>query len=58
MNDYEFIVEALKKIKTLKSNKGVIECPKCKGKLHYTRAESNNHVWGNCETQDCIGWKM
>lgn len=35
---------------------GVIECPKCKGRLHYSRAASNGHVWGKCDTPHCIAW--
>lgn len=36
--------------------KGHIECPSCKGKLHFTRAKSNGHVWAKCETKDCISF--
>lgn len=35
---------------------GVVECPQCKGKLHYSIAGSNGHLWGNCETADCLSW--
>lgn len=56
--DMEDIVEALKIIKDLKENQGIIECPRCKGRLNYTRAESNGHVWGNCKTENCLNWAM
>ena len=46
---------ALAKIAELKENSGIIECPKCKGKLRYTR-HSNGHVWGKCETENCLSW--
>lgn len=46
---------ALSIISTRKENNGIIECPKCGGKLHYTRA-SNGHVWGKCETENCLSW--
>jgi hypothetical protein len=47
---------ALSEIKKHKENQGIIECPKCKGKLHFTRAKINGHVWGKCETDDCLSW--
>jgi hypothetical protein len=34
---------------------GTIECPKCGGKLHWSRA-GNGHVWGGCETDGCLRW--
>lgn len=34
----------------------VVECPKCKGKLHISVANVNKHVWGKCETTDCLSW--
>lgn len=37
--------------------KGVVECPICKGKLHFTRAINyNGHVHAMCETDHCLGW--
>lgn len=36
---------------------GTVECPKCKGKLNWTRAVGyNNHVHARCETPDCLSW--
>jgi len=40
------------------SAKGTIECPKCKGVLHYTISGYNGHVWGKCEKEDCLRWMM
>ncbi len=37
---------------------GTVECPKCKGTLYYTVAASNGHLWGRCETKDCLAWMM
>lgn len=34
---------------------GVIECPVCKGRLHWSIA-SNGHCHGKCETPDCVSW--
>jgi hypothetical protein len=34
----------------------VIECPACGGRLHLSQAASNGHVWGKCETADCVSW--
>lgn len=35
---------------------GVIECPNCKGQLHYSRAGRNGHVMAKCETDGCVVW--
>ncbi len=51
------ILSALGIIQTLKPNNGIIECPKCKGKLHYKRYP-NKKVYGKCETIDCLSWMM
>jgi hypothetical protein len=37
-------------------SRGVIECPTCKGKLHYSRAGYNGHVHAKCETADCVAF--
>ena len=34
--------------------RGVMECPLCKGKLHYSTASSNGHFHASCETEGCI----
>lgn len=34
----------------------VIECPKCKGRLHLSQSSYNGHVHGHCETKDCVSW--
>lgn len=34
----------------------VIECPKCKGRLHLTQSSYNGHVSGSCETKECVQW--
>jgi len=36
--------------------KGTEECPVCGGVLYLTHAACNGHVWGKCETNDCVGW--
>lgn len=35
---------------------GIDVCPVCKGTLHMTHAASNGHVWGKCETPNCLNW--
>lgn len=35
---------------------GVVECPACKGNLYYSIAGSNGHLWGKCETTNCLSW--
>lgn len=37
---------------------GIIECPKCGNKLHYTISSYNGHIWGKCETDKCLVWMM
>lgn len=39
-----------------KDARGVVECPVCKGKLHYSHAKYNGHVHGRCETEGCLNW--
>lgn len=36
--------------------KGVEVCPICDGKLHLSHSSLNGHVWGKCETDDCVSW--
>lgn len=31
-------------------------CPVCGGRLHMTHAAYNGHVWGKCETENCLSW--
>lgn len=38
------------------SKQEVIECPACAGRLHLTQSAYNGHVWGRCETKDCVSW--
>lgn len=33
---------------------GKIECPSCKGDLHYTKASTNGHIWAKCKCG--LGW--
>ncbi len=36
---------------------GVIECPCCPdGRLSYSIAGSNGHIWGTCSTEHCVRW--
>lgn len=37
---------------------GSVTCPLCKGKLSYSIAKLNGHIWGVCETEDCLRWMM
>lgn len=34
---------------------GHTTCPKCKGKLNFVE-NPNGHLWGSCETPDCLSW--
>lgn len=35
---------------------GTVECPKCQGKLQYSRSEYNGHIWAKCDTKECLQW--
>jgi hypothetical protein len=47
---------ALEAIRALPGDRGEINCPTCRGRLHWSRAAENGHVWGRCETEDCVSW--
>jgi hypothetical protein len=36
--------------------RGVIDCPTCKAKLHYSRAGYNGHIHAQCETKGCVSF--
>lgn len=50
------LVAKIKKDHKGESWSGVEVCPKCGGKLHMSHAKLNGHVWGKCETENCLGW--
>lgn len=35
---------------------GTTTCPVCNGVLHFSVASVNGHLWGKCETEDCMSW--
>jgi hypothetical protein len=41
-----------------KSAAGTIICPRCKGTLNYSVSGHNGHIWGKCDTDNCLGWMM
>ncbi|KKN46563.1 hypothetical protein LCGC14_0671570 [marine sediment metagenome] len=49
-------MKAMKTIKDKTNARDSMECPLCKGVLHYTVAALNGHVHGKCETENCLGW--
>lgn len=58
-NKFKKIVPLLKEIKTQfrgQSWKGTKPCPVCGGTLHLTHSAYNGHVWGKCETENCVAW--
>ncbi len=50
------LIDRVKKLHRGEDWKGVETCPVCSGKLHMTHAKFNGHVWGKCETDDCLSW--
>ena len=53
---FKNMLSALKTIKEKKEPAGKITCPECGGNLHYTKASSNGHIWGKCQTEGCLAW--
>ena len=42
-----------------KGGKGHIACPVCStGRLFYSVAALNGHLWGQCSTPNCVSWMM
>ena len=50
------VLEALRAISAKSGGEGEIPCPDCAGRPRWTRDPSNGHVWGQCETDDCLRW--
>lgn len=53
---FKSILVALDLIAKQEGSKGKISCPKCGNDLHWTRASTNNHIWGKCKTENCLSW--
>ena len=39
-----------------RGTEGEIDCPSCDGKLRYSIAGCNGHIWGQCSTEGCARW--
>ena len=50
------LIEKVKRENKGKDATGIVECPVCKGRLCWSHAAYNGHVWGRCETKDCLAW--
>lgn len=53
---FKGILQALTLIQKEEGNSGKIKCPLCGNHLHWRRALSNKHVWGKCESANCLSW--
>lgn len=49
-------VRPLRKVYKGQDASGVISCPICNGKLHWRIVAYRGHMWGRCETPDCVNW--
>lgn len=49
---------AIRAIRETKQSQGTVPCPRCEGKLGFSVAKSNGHIWGKCETKGCLSWMM
>lgn len=39
------------------SGRGEVDCPCCGvGRIAYSVASVNGHLWGRCSTRDCVAW--
>lgn len=36
--------------------RGIVECPVCAGKLHFTVSSYNGHTSGRCESENCVNY--
>ena len=54
-DDFVLILKALEQISNTSFKNGFINCPKCNNKLYYAK-HPNNHIWGKCETKNCLNW--
>lgn len=53
------VVMAIGAIRKQGKDSGEVSCPKCyAGKVHYSVAKLNGHIWGRCTTDGCISWMM
>lgn len=50
------VISKIKDENNGKDAKGVVKYPVCEGCLHWSHAAYNGHVWGACETEDCLRW--
>ncbi len=50
------MIAAKEKYKEAGERYGMMQCPKCKGMIHWMVNGSRGHTAGRCETDDCIQW--
>ena len=64
-NQFTDVLVALRAAKADAAQKGYkrghggnseMTCPICSGRLRYSVASVNGHVWGRCETDGCVTW--
>ena len=49
-------VRPLRKQYKGQSANGTVSCPICSGNLDWGISAYNGHMWGRCETLDCVNW--
>jgi hypothetical protein len=50
------LIERIKREHKDEDWQGVEVCPVCQGRLHLSITAYNGHVWGKCDTEDCLSW--
>jgi len=58
----QHILDCIEKMKKKHPNnvdvKETIECPICQKQLTMVSNSYNGHIWGKCETKNCLSWMM
>lgn len=52
----EPVIQKMKKEWYGKDHNETVRCPICDGNLMLSHAGINGHVWGKCETENCVSW--
>ena len=56
LNNVFAALKLVDEIKPKPGTTGAVECPVCQGKVNWSCSSHNGHVWGKCETEDCVAW--
>jgi ssDNA-binding Zn-finger/Zn-ribbon topoisomerase 1 len=57
-SNVQLIVEVIETVNKTKESSGEVDCPKCGGKLIFTKSKMNGHVSGKCNSVGCLRFMM